>query len=187
MMLVSWGASCLCHGVRTGQCVVSQLGSFLSVFWCEDWAVCCQSVGELPQCLCHGVSRLGSVLVVSQFGVFCRCLGVRTGQCVSRQLGSFLSVTGRELPQSTIFVATNAFVATKHVLCRNKSMLAATKIILVAAPANDRLDRLGSCRCLSVRTGECVGCQSVWSFLSVSWGEDWTMCCQSVGELPVGV
>ena len=74
------------------------------------------------------------------------------------------------------FVATNAFVATKHVLCRDKSMLAPTTIILVAAPANDRLDRLGNCRCLSVRTGECVGCQSVWSFLSVSWGEDWTMC-----------
>ena len=81
----------------------------------------------------------------------------------------------------------HAFVATKHVFCRGKSMLAATKIILVAAPANDRLDRLGNCRCLSVRTGECVGCQSVWSFLSVSWGEDWTMCCQSFGELPVGV
>ena len=52
MLSVSWGASfCLCHGVRTGQCVVSQLGSFLSVSWCEDWAVCCQSVGELSVCV----------------------------------------------------------------------------------------------------------------------------------------
>ena len=64
MLSVSWGVFCLCHGVRTGECVVSQLGSFLSVrtgqcvvsllgsflsvSWCEDWGVCCQSVGELP-------------------------------------------------------------------------------------------------------------------------------------------
>ena len=51
MLSVSWGAFCLCHGVRTGECVVSQLGSFLSVSWCEDWGVCCQSVGELSVCV----------------------------------------------------------------------------------------------------------------------------------------
>ena len=33
----------------------------------------------------------------------------------------------------------NVFVATKHVFCCDKSMLGATKMILVAAPANDSL------------------------------------------------
>ena len=90
MLSVSWGAFCLCHGVRTGECVVSQLGSFLSVSWCEDWGVCCQSVGEFSVCVM--VCGLGSVLSVS-WGAFCLCHGVRTGECVVSQLGSFLSVS----------------------------------------------------------------------------------------------
>ena len=41
MLSVSWGASSLCHGVRTGQCVGRQsVWSFLSVSWGEDWTMC---------------------------------------------------------------------------------------------------------------------------------------------------
>ena len=66
MLSVSWGAFCLCHGVRTGQCVSQSVGE-LPV--CEDWAVCCQSVGELPICedwavCCQSVGELSVCVMV---------------------------------------------------------------------------------------------------------------------------
>ena len=91
---------------------------------------------------------------------------VATKVCLSRQNQVLAGAATSIIFVATKVIATNTFVATKHVFCRDKSMFLATKLlsrqayfcldkrrvcrdrkmILVAAPANDTSEPLGTLR-----------------------------------------
>ena len=78
----------------------------------------------------------------------------KTTKYYHRQQFSTVSLAGDAT--SIIFVATSFVAKTKHVFCRNKSMLVATKLlILVAAPTSDRTVLL-SRQQRTIATGPCT-------------------------------